>query len=784
MRASGSGRSGGMLALLLCAGLCGAASRATAGLERLTGAGDPGPTGLPQSQVFAPVEGPAGEVVFTSRLTALFRRAGEGVALVLGPGTTVPDGVVAGVGDTAVDDAGCAVALASLVGGGEGVYRICPAGITRILGTGDVTGGGVAISRLDFLTVVAAGPYVAVAARLADGADAVLRSDGVSLTEIARVGMPSPAGGVLTTLHVAGVRADGRVGMRAVVSGGHDGLFEGSGAALTTALVEGSATLVGLLDTITQASLSSAGVWAFIGSLDDGRAGVFRFDGTQTLPLVEALLLAGDPVPMRPGTTVRDFPTSVVPAVNASGDVAFRAVLGGTGSGAALFATRGSATPELLFSTRDSTELGLLSRLADPQLADDGSVLFSATPVRGGTGVFVYRGVLVSPLALFGDPTDLGRPDLPFRFVGGRVRATAEAAVLAAEHDTLVRRASDGILETLVDVGAPSPVGGRFADLGPAAIDGHGRVFFRGGVADASRGEGIFAAASGAVIDRVVTNDHVRGGPLRAVIETAVELGGDLAGSRRLIGFGALVGAGGSAQGLYALKGRHVRRLERSGRRLRHVGEIVSFGGRPALVGRRRYAFVAEIRDDTTRSAVVLRRGRRRRLAARAGPSPDSRLGGRLRAFTIPDASAQHVVFRATTDLGGAQGLFVDDWHATRLALATGEPDDAGGVLRGFERPVLAGENVVVAATSDLAGVSSEALVRFAAADVTGAAVVPETIVRAGDALPGGGLLADVLNVRGTARGAVLARVAVRDGPARQVLLRVADDLDPPQPSQ
>lgn len=762
-----------------------AATAGGAPLEHLAASGDLGPTGLPQSQVLAPAEGPAREVVYTSRLTAVFRRVGVGVSLVLGAGAGIPDGTVAGVGDAALDDASCVVAGASLVGGAEGIYRACPAGVTRIVAAGDTTEGGAAIRRIDFAQLFVAGPFVVFMARLADGTDAVLRTDGVVVSEIARAGVPSPAGGTLTTLRVAGVQSDGTVGIRAAVSGGRDGLFVGSGGALATALVEGTSTLVGLLDSIEQASLSRGGMWAFLGRLADGRVGVFRFDGTRMLPLVEALLLAGDAIPTRPGTNVRDFPSSLVPSVNGAGDVAFRAVLGGTGSGAALFATRGSTAPELAFSTRDATDAGLLSRLTDPRLADDGSLLFAATPVRGGTGVFVHRGGLVSALAPYGTPTDLGRPDLAFRYVGGRARATAEGGLLFGEHDTLVRTTSAGV-ETLTRFAAPSPIGGQIAEIGPAEVDSRGRVFFRAGVADATRGEGIFVVTDRGLVDRVVANDRVPGGALRDVVETAVELGGDLSGARRLIAFAGLVGAGGATGGLYVPKGRRAKRLERTGRRLRRIGEIVAFAGRPALVARRRYAFVAQIRDGSTRETVVVRRGRRRRVAMREGPSTDPRLPGRVAGFTIPDATADAVVFRASTDQG-AQAIVVDDWGESRFALASGESDGNGGTYRSFERPVLAGPDVVVSATAESAGVVGEALVRFAAAAVSaGPPIAPEVLARTGDALPGGGVLHDVLSARGTARGAVLARVAAREGPARQVLLRVAGEsnLDPPGSSQ
>lgn len=748
-------------------------------LERITGSGDVGPTGLPQSQVLAPAEGPTHEVVFASRLTGIFRRGTSGVELTLGAGMAVPDGEVAGVGDATLDDAGCAVVAATLVDGAEGIYRACPGAVTRVVGVGDVTAGGRAIRRIDFLTVVAAAQHVAFAAQLDDGSEAVLRSDGVAVTEIARPGTPSPAGGSLTTLRVAGVRTDGAVGIRATVSGGRDGLFTGVGGPLSAALIEGASTLVGRLDAIEQATLSRAGIWAFLGTLEDGRTGVFRFDGTQVLPLVSALLLVDDPIPTRPGTTVRDFPTSLVPSVNASGDVGFRAVLGGTGGGAALFATRGGTTPAIVFSTRDATPLGLLAHLTDPRLADDGSLLFSATPVRGGTGVFVHRGGLVSPLAVYGTPTDFGGGGLHLRFVGGRVRATAEGGLIFGEHDTLVRVTAADPLEQLASFGSPSPIGGEIAEIGSAEIDSQGQVYFRAGIADASRGEAVLVVNDRGVVDRVVANERLAGGRLRDVVETAVELGGDLAGSQRLMSFAGLVGSGGGTGGLYVLKKRRrPKRLERTGRKVRGAGRIVAFGGRPALVARRRYAFLAELRDGSTRTSIVIRKGRRRRLVVRDGPSPEPRLPGRIVGLTIPDATFEGVVFRAATDQGGAQGVLVDDWSQTRLALASGDSDGAGRVVRSFERPVLAGSDVVVAATTEQGGVTAEALLRFSLGDVTGATpVAPVTIVRAGDVLPGGGVLHDVLSVRGTPRGALLVRVAVRTGPERQMLLRVAPGL-------
>jgi len=756
-------------------------------LERLTGSGDPGPTGLPQSQVLAPVEGPAGEVAYTSRVTAVFRRGPAGVELTLGAGLGAPGGIVAVVGDATFDGGGCVVAAAGLVAGGESIYRVCPGGTTVVVSVGDVTSTGETIRRIDFSTLAAAGGFVVFTARLSDGADALVRSDGTTVIEIARPGAASPAGGTLTTIRLAGVRSDGTVGIGASVSGGRDGLFTGSGGALATALIEGSASLVGRLDSIEQATLSPEGVWAFVGTLEDGRTGVFRFDDTQALPLVTALLLVDDPIPTRPGTSVRDFPTSVLPSVNAAGDVAFRAVLGGAGSGAALFATRGNATPEIVFSTRDTTDFGLLSRLTDPRLADDGSLLFAATPVRGGTGVFVHRGGLVSALALYGSPTDLDRPDVPFRFVGGRARATAEGGLLFAEHDALVRMMPDGSRTTLAAFGSESPIGGQISEIGPAEIDSEGQVYFRAGIAEASRGEGIFRVTDKGLVDRVVANDRLRGGLLRDVVETPVELGSDLAASGRLIAFAGHVGSGGGRGGLYLLKGRRPKRLERTNRKLRGIGRIVSLGGRPSIVKRRRYAFLAFVRDGSTRASVLIRKGRRRRLSMREGLSPEPRLPGRIVGLTIPDATAEAVVFRATTDQGGAQALFVDDWREVHPALATGELDADGRVLRSFDRPVLAGSDVITAATADEAGTVTEALVRFSASDVVGgASIVPQTIIRTGDPLPNGGVLHDVLSFRGTPRGAVLARVAILDGPGRHMLLRVTSglNLDPPQSSQ
>jgi len=759
-----------------------ASQGAAATVARVTGTGAIGPAGVPQSQVFAPVEGPAREIVYTSRINGVFSRSDSGVDLVAGLGATLSDGIVASVGDATLDEAGCAIVTLSLVGGTEGIYRVCSDGVTRIVGRGDLTTDGRGVARIDFQSIASANGFVAFLARLDDGADAVLRASDGELVEIARVGSSAPSGGSVSALRVSGVRSDGYVGVRAAVSGGRDGLFGGTGGALGDAFVEGEASLVGRVDEVEQARLSGQGIWAFLGTLEDGRSGVFRFDGTEPLTLVEAVLLTNDPIPMRPGSEVRDFPSSLVPSLNAGGDVAFRAVLGGTGSGAAIFATRGGSIASLLFSTRDETSEGFLARLSDPQLADDGSVLFSATPVRGGTGSFVLRGGVVSPMAPYGAPTDLGRTDLRFRFIDGRVRATAEGGLIFGEHDTLVRVAADGTSEALVAMGAPSPIGGEVAELGPAEIDSRGVVYFRGGVAGANRGEGVFGATTGGLIDLVVTNDRVRGGLLRDVVETAVELGGDLTSAERRVGFAGLVGAGGGSGGLYMLTKRRVRRLEKTGRARRGIGEIVAFAGRPTLVGRRQYAFGAFLRDGQTRLGIVARRRRRRRLVVREGPSPDVRLPGRIVGLTIPDASRDAIVFRALSDVGGAEAIFVDDWSAPAVVLASGDPDGGGGVLRRFERPVLSGTDVVVAAAVEHGGEQSESLLRT---PMTGGAA-PETLVRTNDAIGASGMLHDVLAVRAGVVGSILVRAALRGGEERQALLRIQPsvDLDPLPASQ
>src|SRR5262249_43820712 len=152
--------------------------------------------------------------------------------------------------------------------------------------------------------------HVAFLATLDDGTEALFVSSSAgALSEVAREGGSSPAGGKFSNLRIVGVAANGRVGFRATVSAGPDGLFYADGARLGTLVAAGQASPAGgRFTSVGSASMNSTTGWAFFAVTADGRSGIFEADTTMPVPRLATVALENDPAPL--GGTFRDFPSS------------------------------------------------------------------------------------------------------------------------------------------------------------------------------------------------------------------------------------------------------------------------------------------------------------------------------------------------------------------------------------------------------------------------------------------------------------------------------------------
>lgn len=724
--------------------------------------------------------GPNGQVGFLTTTSGIFRRHTNFIEHVLAAGQSIPGGTISGLGAPALDEEECVLAVLLLVGGDERLYRRCGDLVEAILAVGDMV-GGTAVASFDLGPPVAAGGYVAVLVTLAGGTGAIVRISEGLVTRIIGAGDPSPGGGIFSSVHPAGITRSGVVGFRGVVSGGRDGVFRGDGDTVTKLLAAGDGSAAGRVASVDGAAQNVVDLWALLLRLEDGRRGMFRMDAAAVLPIAQPVVMQDEEIPGQPGVTLGSFSTSLVPSVSVAGHIAFRAALGGTGGGSAVLLVPPAGPPQILITTRDATAVGLITRLRDPRVASDGSVAVSAMPPGAGTSVFEHANGQVSVLAGFGENTDLVPIDRRYRYLSPAVRDSAHTAVFLGHYDEMRRWPGGGSSVRVTATGAPSPLGGEFAEFGPASFDEVGTTVFRAEVSGGSSGQGIFAvseepAGGEGLVGLVSVGARApKGGRIRELPPTGVAAGGDISvGRRRWGGFRAGLEATAADNGLFRGRGRRTRALERAGRKAPGGGRYVSFG-MPALVTPRRYAFVAEVLDGTQEAVLVARRGRKRIVVAREGLDTGTRIAGRYEAFENPDATPDAIVFRASVSPGTNEGVFLSDWRRSGLLVATGDAA-AGDVLRGFGRPVLTTKGVVFRA--GVAG-GRTVLLRSGVTEppaLDAAAVPLETLLATGDPSPLGGRIAALGTVRAAFDGAVVVDAQLEGASARFAVLRVSDE--------
>jgi hypothetical protein len=765
---------------------------AAAAPEVVVSSGTISPAGLPYSSFLGVGLGDGGHTAVLATTTAVFRAVRDGAGAravrVFAPGDQVGGRTVIGTDAPALAPNGCVLARLAFADGGTAIYRRCGDAVERVAGEGDAVGPRT-IRSIEPSVVTSAGGYAAFTARVSDGNVAVVRGGLGPLVEIARTGGSSPAGGTISSLRVIGVRTTGVVGFAATVVDGRDGLFEGDGTAVRKVIVEGDGSLDGTVNAIDGASMNGDGIFAFLGELDDadGTRGVFRADARPPLPQVAMIVRVGEPSPSIAGGIFARFPTSVVPAINADGDVAFRVTLGGDTTGAGVFVGHASGGVEKIATTREKQadlDERSLTRLRDPVIADDGSVLVVAAPPSEGVGLFLARDGGISELIRFGDPSDVGTLEQRFRFVSPSVAGDAADAVFLGHHDVVLAVDPGGNPRIVAQLGMETPVRGTFSELDVPAVGGDGRVAFRGEVLDGKTGQGVFVDEGKGPV-AVAKAGRGAPGPGRfrdfpaALSDTASV---DVAGTQ--IGFLASLFGTNSFEGIF-LKRKGSgggKSLARTNKRAPGGGEYVAVEV-PTVLDAKHYAFSGLVRDDATRQAIFWRDGGKTRIVTRQGLETTTRLGGRFQSFSAPDLGSGGLVFRSEVSPVGQHGLFLAVDTRRGLLLAGGDPSDGPEAFRTFDRPVWAGASV--AFSGSLAGVPSLRGLFVVTPDGLPA---PEagprpavTLLREGRPAPGGGTIVDVRPPVGNAQGLVASVVRIESGPAQQIVARV-DVTEPPSP--
>ena len=746
---------------------------ATAAPTVVVSAGDLAPTGLPFSSVSDVALDDRGGAAFLGDTSGAFLHAGAATPHLLAAGDAVAGGTVAGVGAPALSADGCSALRAFLVGGGDGVFRQCNGTPTAIVSRGGTAPGGGTYAS--FMPAVAVnGAIVAFGARLDDGTSALFVSNGDVVSSVVRTGTASPSGGTFTTLRLIGVSADGRVGFRGFVADGSDGLFsfDGSTIAPIVLLGQGSPT-GGSFTSIGNGSVNDGGTWTFrAGVSASPGSGIFRATVGAGPAQVTVVTREGDDVPAPLGGTFRAFPTSLTPAINAAGAIAFRGTVSGGKSGSGIFVAQPDAAPTLVLVSADK-KTGGLARFRDLAIADDGSLLLAASPIGGAPGMFVVRNGAVTPLVGLEDATDLGAG---FRFSAPSVRATAEGGVFLGQQEGVFVARSPGVVESIALPGAAAPGGGTYAGFDPPSAGAGGRVAFHADVAHSRRhaSEAIFVASDGRVqrvawIDGGAPGGGEFTGFLSGAIDGVVRADVGVAG----VSFVAGLKHTRATTGLF-LWNRSARAVARERQRVPGGGRYGGFGT-PSVGASRKVAFVANLLGTVGDQGVALGTGARARVLTRAGDTTDTRAGGRFESFDGPDIGAAGVVFRATVSSAVRQGIFlVRDSGRGALVLA-GDAAPGGGAFGTLGLPGFAGQSVVFQAQR--VDQTANGLYRVSAAAVPAAQDPPlpvAALLAPGDALAGGGTILDVGRPSTADDGTVGATLQIVGGASPTAIVTIA----------
>src|SRR5439155_1679917 len=274
-----------------------------------------------------------------------------------------------------------AVAMRLLFAGGDtGVYRLRDAQLEPLASAGaSAPGGGRFAAFGATVTVSGDGGRIAFSALLDNGVRALFATDGATLTMVARTGEVSPSGGAFLQFRLLGVTNDGRVGFRAAVASGPDGLFFWDGAAIATLAVAGDASPIGgQFVAFGAGSMNDVGDWVFRATVSGPRSGVFRAD-TSTARATRARAVAELALLGETTDLGGDF-RFTEPSVR---DNAESAIFLGLREGIFVASGPGPGQTSLVAMLGESTPLGGRYQQFDPPAAGAGGRIVFAAAVLG-----------------------------------------------------------------------------------------------------------------------------------------------------------------------------------------------------------------------------------------------------------------------------------------------------------------------------------------------------------------------------------------------------------------
>jgi hypothetical protein len=776
-------RAGALVAAALAAVLP-ARSASGVSMQAVRLAGEASPLGWAYSSFAEGTMDASGALVFVGSSTATFQKPGSSILRRIGSGTVLTDGRhVSGVGPPDLTGDGCVIARASFMEGGEAVLRRCNTTITVLLESGTTAPNGGTIRAFDPAVYESGTDAVSVSATLADGTAVVLRQAGGQLHEIARSGVPAPGGGTYAAFRLLGATPAGATGYHATVSDGPDGIFSATIGGIKTIVVGGEATPAGgSFGTIGGGTLHPSGAWAFRATLRDGRSSVFAADTSGPTPLLRAVAISGDPLPLD-GGTIDSFPSSIDPSINATGTVVFRALVNGVdGTPSGVFSVAPDGTITTLATVREKVpDIGTLTRLRDPVVADDGSVVVSATVSGVGPGLFVWRDGNLAALAQLGDPTDADTGDARFRFSAPSVTDAAENGAFLGQRDAIFRTAGSGD-DAIAYVGGATPLGGAIASLGEPCVDGRGTIFFGAELQNALFNEALLTATA-AGLETLASPDLrlLGGGGIRELFPTSVDqLARPTAADRGVLFTASLQGAKASAAIFRVRKGRHFQAVAKVGG---HAGsQRLANLGTPSAGPGSRIAFLADLGRNVRHTGVVAGKPGQLAVVGVEGTSTRTRIGQSFAVLGPPSAGRRGAAFHATTSQDFLEGIFIGAGSKVGAVAASGDTTTRGDRLRTFGDPVVVADDVWFLAR--VAGsVAAQGLYRVRVASIPARDDPPlpvEPILLPGDPAPAplGGVIVRIDTIRVGPSGIVTLVVEVGGGSAPTAILA----LDPTLP--
>jgi outer membrane protein assembly factor BamB len=310
------------------------------------------------------------------------------------------------------------------------------------------------------------------------GGEGIFTGSGGALTTIAKSGDPAPPGGTFTGLHFPAIDG-GTVAFRAIFAGGH-GIFTGSGGALNTIAKTGDTAPPGGAFHFIGTAAIDGGTVAFRGSFA-GANGIFTGSGGALTTIGKS----GDPAP--PGGTFTGFDSNAIDG----GTVAFR---GGYAGGSGIFTDTGGALTTIA-KTGDPAPPGGTFTGLDFTAIDGGTVALHGF-YAGGNGIFTGSGGALTTIVKSGDPAPPGTTFTFFNIAAIDSGTVAFQGVYAGGEGIFTD--SGGTLDTVIKTG-DSLFGSMVTDLNFDRFgldrDGSGNLAFGYTLADGRNGVAVAVAS-------------------------------------------------------------------------------------------------------------------------------------------------------------------------------------------------------------------------------------------------------------------------------------------------